>query len=520
MTTDFFAVEKAANTTWTPEQRAIFDAVKSLPRGGALAVLARAGAGKTTTAVESLQYARRAGESNKAMFLAFNKRNGDELHQKTPANVVGATFHSVVMRASPMQLEIGKIWRLAKEIIPSRHYKLRAPAVQLASLAKNLAVGILAPDTLDIWKTLILEYGIRHQKRYDLKRVGLVAQELFHASLQDSTQADFDDYLYVCARDGFGDSFKPLDWLYIDEFQDTNPTQMLVIDRIREASGGSTRLVLIGDPKQAIYGWRGAGVQSFEMGVSRYRAEVLPLTTSWRCPREVIASAQELVPDIRAREDAADGSVETVPGADFDLSQVDDGDVVLCRNNAPLFELALQAIEANRKVNVAGKGLDKKVIRLFERLFRREDPSDGRTIFAQEIVRINDEYRDRPMAKSLLLDEVEAARAVWEIVRSSGASYNDGWATPAAFYEDASRCLSEIFFDPAKDQNLEGLTFSTIHMAKGLEWDTVWFYRPELIPSRAAITLGGWHLEQEDNLDYVARTRAKRDLRFVVRGED
>ena len=519
MGTDFFAAERAANTVWTAEQKAIFDAVKSLPRGGALAVLARAGAGKTTTAVESLQYARRSDEKNKAMFLAFNRRNGDELHQKTPSNVVGSTFHSVVMRTSSTPLEIGKNWRLAKAIIPSRRYKLRAPAVQLSSLAKNLGVGLVLPDTVDLWRELVFEYGIRHQKRYSPTLVAETARRLFHASLEDVEHADFDDYLYICARDGVGDFFEPLDWLYIDEFQDTNPTQMLVIDRMREASGGSTRLVLIGDPKQAIYGWRGAGIQSFEMGVSRYRADVLPLTTSWRCPKNVIASAQELVPDIQARPNADDGDVEHLSGLDFSLNSVEDGDVVLCRNNAPLFELALEAIQAKRKVNIAGKGLDKKVIRLFERLFKREDPSNGASVFAEEIVRINDEYRDRPMAKSILLDEVTAASLVWRLVREMGSHYDSGWKTPALFYEDVMACLADIFFDPAKTEPTEGLTFSTIHMAKGLEWDNVWFYRTELIPSRAALSLGGWHVEQEENLDYVARTRAKSRLVLICCGE-
>ena len=46
----------------------------------------------------------------------------------------------------------------------------------------------------------------------------------------------------------------------VDEFQDTDPVQWTIL---REAFHGHRTLVLIGDPKQAIYGFRGADVHAY-----------------------------------------------------------------------------------------------------------------------------------------------------------------------------------------------------------------------------------------------------------------
>jgi exodeoxyribonuclease V beta subunit len=65
----------------------------------------------------------------------------------------------------------------------------------------------------------------------------------------------------------------------IDEFQDTDPIQWEIVERA--FATGPTVLVLIGDPKQAIYAFRGADVQAYLAAVGRAaRTETLPV--SWR----------------------------------------------------------------------------------------------------------------------------------------------------------------------------------------------------------------------------------------------
>jgi superfamily I DNA/RNA helicase len=60
-----------------------------------------------------------------------------------------------------------------------------------------------------------------------------------------------------------------------------------------------------------------------------------------------------------------------------------------------------------------------------------------------------------------------------------------------------------------------GVVLSTIHRAKGLEWDLVLHLNPDLIPSPQAEEEGGDALQQEENLLYVAETRARRGLALV-----
>ena len=58
-----------------------------------------------------------------------------------------------------------------------------------------------------------------------------------------------------------------------------------------------------------------------------------------------------------------------------------------------------------------------------------------------------------------------------------------------------------------------GVTLSTIHKAKGLEWDTVWLLNKSLIPSPYAQSEKA--LRQEPHLLHVAITRAKLNLKYI-----
>lgn len=74
--------------------------------------------------------------------------------------------------------------------------------------------------------------------------------------------------------------------------------------------------------------------------------------------------------------------------------------------------------------------------------------------------------------------------------------------------KDLRNLISNIFSDEVK-----GILLSTIHKAKGLENDKIFFLSPELIPSKYATQ--PWQYEQEQNLKYVAITRAKSSLVYV-----
>ncbi|SDE15296.1 UvrD-helicase domain-containing protein [Auraticoccus monumenti] len=76
----------------------------------------------------------------------------------------------------------------------------------------------------------------------------------------------------------------------IDEFQDTDPVQWHIV---REAFHGHSTLILIGDPKQAVYGFRGADVHSYLQAVAEAEA-THTLGRNWRSDPAVVAAVLAL----------------------------------------------------------------------------------------------------------------------------------------------------------------------------------------------------------------------------------
>jgi exodeoxyribonuclease V beta subunit len=74
----------------------------------------------------------------------------------------------------------------------------------------------------------------------------------------------------------------------VDEFQDTDPVQWEVLDR---AFNGHATMVLIGDPKQAIYGFRGGDVVTY-LAAARTAATQATLGTNWRSDEALVARLQ------------------------------------------------------------------------------------------------------------------------------------------------------------------------------------------------------------------------------------
>lgn len=72
----------------------------------------------------------------------------------------------------------------------------------------------------------------------------------------------------------------------VDEFQDTDPYQWEIL---RRCFHGHRRLVLVGDPKQSIYAFRGAEVLSY-LDAVRVADERLALDTNWRSDADLVTA--------------------------------------------------------------------------------------------------------------------------------------------------------------------------------------------------------------------------------------
>ncbi len=90
-----------------------------------------------------------------------------------------------------------------------------------------------------------------------------------------------------------------LKMILVDEFQDLSPSQWKIISEL--AQGDGNRLFLVGDPKQSIYGFRGADVRIFDQGtrcVLDAGGETVELTYNFRSSREIVTYLNQVSPPL------------------------------------------------------------------------------------------------------------------------------------------------------------------------------------------------------------------------------
>ena len=79
----------------------------------------------------------------------------------------------------------------------------------------------------------------------------------------------------------------------VDEFQDTDPVQWRILQRLF-LEGGAGRLFVVGDPKQAIFNFRGADLDTYLTAktqlAGKHDATVCTLDTNWRSSSELVAA--------------------------------------------------------------------------------------------------------------------------------------------------------------------------------------------------------------------------------------
>jgi exodeoxyribonuclease V beta subunit len=81
----------------------------------------------------------------------------------------------------------------------------------------------------------------------------------------------------------------------VDEFQDTAPNQYQIFNELYRVADNdpATGLFLIGDPKQSIYGFRGADIHSY-LSARRAGGRHYQLGTNYRSTKAVVAAVNQL----------------------------------------------------------------------------------------------------------------------------------------------------------------------------------------------------------------------------------
>jgi DNA helicase-2/ATP-dependent DNA helicase PcrA len=473
----------------TAEQLAAIEHATTSPAN--LIIEARAGAAKTTTLVEIAK--RLPGP---VLSLAFNASIRDEMKLRMPDHVECLTLHGCGFAAwrrylpgIKMKVDEKKTSSIFREVIaglPKRDqddaWASYADILRAVSVAKNQ--GVLFNAASPQFKPLVSAEEFFDSYVVELSEFekGLVA-EVSARSWTACTQGrlDFDDMVLAPAVAGV--TFPFYKTVLVDEAQDLSHLNHVLLRKLTRSP--RTKLIACGDPFQAIYGFRGADTQSLANLRRLYDAETCYLTTTFRCAISIVEAAKWRASDLKWASWAKPGLVLSPPS--WSTEDIPDDAAIICRNNAPLYTMAMRLITADRSCELAGRDITENIVKELKGLQPKKQP---------------------PLSRDSALLAIDA----WE--ESKKRRIKD-----QRLVEDQAECL-RIFVNRADDldgaialasalANQKGrIKLMTGHKSKGLEFPTVFILDQQLLRLDKN--------EQDANLKYVMITRAKENLVFVT----
>jgi superfamily I DNA/RNA helicase len=487
--------------TPTPEQAEIYSHANS-PQD--LLVVALAGTGKTTT-IEGL--CSRMDPNKSILALAFNVKIKEELTKRLPSSTKCLTLNGLGNLAWKNQIgkfptiDTKKIYNIIDEVsdLQGIHFT-REEKTELKTLVDAARSLGWVPKGLPMQSSPTLR-DEEHMEIFDWADVDYSEQLLvgLRAVLSRSiTQAysgtiDFTDQIYLPVV--FRAPVPKYHTVIIDEAQDLSLLNHRLI-----LAACKDRLIAVGDPNQAIYGFRGASATSIDDLRQQRDFLELPLTVTFRCAKAIVERQQAYVPEYKAAESNPQGAVHdwTIPLSDgfpqpWQASSLPSNSAVICRNNGPLLSLAFKLIRAGRPCTMLGRDIGLALQRKLAKACTGLSPSTPQADVFQALKR----WRERELAKAKtenkklsVEDSFECLMVIAEGVQTLG---------------QAKKFCEDLFADKAN-----AVTLSSGHKAKGLEWETVIHLDSFRVPSKYARTQE--QLTQEYNIKYVIETRAKREL--------
>jgi len=463
---------------YTEQQEAIFTAIGETEKH--VIVIAGAGCGKTSTIVEAANRV-----NGNAAFLAFNKSIATELAKKLPDNVEAKTFHAFgfsAIRAAGIRTKVNnyKVKNIISEILGRDYFS--APLAKLVGLIKGSMID--GRDVRGI-RRLIDEYNIQFESSREEQQAISAIPAILNKCKTQTNEIDFDDMIWLPLVNNY--PLPHYDLLFVDEAQDFNEMQRELI--VRVVNGG--RCIIVGDPNQAIYGFRGADSNSINMFRNRLEKESnreiiqLPLTISWRCPTSVVQEANRYVRDFHHAPNAIVGKV--VENASF---TPESGDMVLCRYNAPLVSAFYELVSNGKSAYILGRDMTTGLINEIRKITKSD---------AMGIDEFNQLFK---IHVTVQIQRLEADEKMNQAMNLSDKA--DCINIFASRSETVGQMIENIklVFDGTEEGEI---MLSTVHKAKGLEAPNVFLLATERMPHPK-----GGH--EENNICYVAITRAQENL--------
>lgn len=283
-------------------------------RRGPLLVLAGPGTGKTTTLVESVVHrVRRGVDVNNILVLTFGQRAAGELRDRiadrlaaTVREPIARTFHSyafgLLRMAADAELPPPRLLSGTEQDVMLRELlagdiqsgktawpPYLQPALGTHGFAGELRDLLLRAIERDVDSAELVRFGRTHH-RPDWEAAGHFLQEYLQVTSLERPGAYDAAELISAAIDALEGDRALLAreqsrrrHIFVDEYQDTDPAQTYLLGLL---GAGAEEVILVGDPDQSIYAFRGADADAMRAAGRHFgdaQIATVALSTSRRC---------------------------------------------------------------------------------------------------------------------------------------------------------------------------------------------------------------------------------------------
>ncbi len=506
---------------------------------GPVRVLAGAGSGKTRAITHRIAYGVETGvySAEKVLALSFTVKAAGEMRSRLSElgveGVACRTFHSAAMR------QLAHFWPdliggdLPK-VLHSKAATLKRAAAQLNIRATDeLLRGVAAEIewrkvrlvSMDDYEAALPNRPLPGGLSLDAT---LALVQKYEDLKDDQRNLDFEDALIATlgmlnsekwVADRVREQFR---FFVIDEYQDVSPVQRALLDAWR---GGHSEVCVVGDPNQTVFGFAGASDEHLLRFESEFPgATTVELDRNYRSTPEIVRLANSTVPNSRlelvSMRESGPAPRVIVSATDEDEAHavgnairvaIESGSdpagiSVLYRINVQ--SLVLEKVLGDMRIPFrvrGGRFFDEPVVTQALVLVRgrlQTDPGASARDTMALILRENLGWLSKPPANPV-------DRHAWDIM-SALAQIAENLPETATVTDLAADLKHRA--DNEMEPAVSAVTLSTIHNAKGLEWDTVFVIGMSEGLFPLSYSMGDGPMQEERRLAYVAFTRAGRSL--------
>jgi DNA helicase II / ATP-dependent DNA helicase PcrA len=543
-----------------PEQLAVVTAIR-----GPVCVIAGAGTGKTRVITNRIAYAINAGvtDPTKVLALTFTARAAGEMRARLRTlgvpNVAARTFHSAALKQLlyfwpysfggqfPTLLTtksgfISQAIERAEIAIPAQAASLR----EIASEIEWAKVLEISPDNYQA-EAIAAKRSIRlPNSKSATENLEIIAKvyEAYESLKKQERTLDFEDILLLTVgmleedrgvRERVRDQYR---FFTVDEYQDVSPLQQRLLNIWL---GNREEICVVGDAAQTIYSFAGATSNFLLTFKNRFpNAQTYRLSRGYRSTPEIINTANQILRSANLISDHGNelssanshGDKPLINGFNTSSEEiafvvnsvvanikagVDSSDIaILARTNAQLDQIksALNNSKVASQIRSGERFFDRVDVRDAMRVIRSASvlPPEGGDWY-EDLVSVLRPFGDADYVSAFLRLAREMQEGSIELDSADLSSSGD------LKIKSSMRTFLRELEDRAEQNNpptLPGVTLSTLHSAKGLEWNHLYLIglSDGLLPMS-----NNNDLNEERRLFYVGVTRAKQSIQITYAGK-